>query len=62
MVKYQRGRIQKTFSLSLSLYLTEKKNTSVILVVGGGLVAKSCPTLVTPWTVACQPPLSMGIL
>ena len=27
---------------------------------GGGLVAKSCPTLVTPWTVACQIPLSMG--
>ena len=27
---------------------------------GGGLVAKSCPTLVTPWTVACQTPLSMG--
>ena len=27
---------------------------------GGGLVAKSCPTLVTPWTVVCQPPLSMG--
>ena len=26
----------------------------------GGLVAKSCPTLVTPWTVACQGPLSMG--
>ena len=23
------------------------------------LVAKSCPTLVTPWTVACQAPLSM---
>ena len=21
---------------------------------GGGLVAKSCPTFVTPWTVACQ--------
>ena len=30
------------------------------VVVGGGLVAKSCPTLVTPWTVACQAPLSMG--
>ena len=29
--------------------------------VGGvGLVAKSCPTLATPWTVACQAPLSMG--
>ena len=27
---------------------------------GGGLVAKSCPALVTPWTVARQAPLSMG--
>ena len=27
---------------------------------GGGLVTKSCPTLVTPWTVARQAPLSMG--
>ena len=27
---------------------------------GGGLVAKLCPTLVTPWTVTCQAPLSMG--
>ena len=26
----------------------------------GGLVTKSCPTLVTSWTVACQAPLSMG--
>ena len=26
----------------------------------GGLVAKLCPTLVTPWTVAHQAPLSMG--
>ena len=25
----------------------------------GGLVAKSCLTFVTPWTVACQAPLSM---
>ena len=25
-----------------------------------GLVAKLCPTLATPWTVACQAPLSMG--
>ena len=28
--------------------------------MGGGLVAKSCLTLVTPWTVAHQAPLSMG--
>ena len=27
---------------------------------GGGLVVKSCLILVTPWTVACQAPLSMG--
>ena len=27
---------------------------------GGGLVAKLCPTPVTPWTVAHQAPLSMG--
>ena len=26
---------------------------------GGGLVAKSCPTLATPWTVAHQAPPSM---
>ena len=24
------------------------------------LVTKSCPTLVNPWTVVCQAPLSMG--
>ena len=28
--------------------------------MGGCLVAKSCPTLETPWTVAHQTPLSMG--
>ena len=28
--------------------------------VGGGLVAKSCPTLATPWTVACEAPPSIG--
>ena len=27
---------------------------------GGGLVAKLCPTLATPWTVACHAPLSMA--
>ena len=29
-------------------------------VCGGGLVVKSCSTLVTPWTVAHQDPLSVG--
>ena len=27
---------------------------------GSGLVAKSCLTLTTPWTVACWTPLPMG--
>ena len=27
---------------------------------GGDLVAKSCPALANPWTIACQGPLSMG--
>ena len=27
---------------------------------GDGLVTRSCPTLATPWIVACQAPLSMG--
>ena len=27
---------------------------------GGGLVTKLCPTLATPWTIACQASLSMG--
>ena len=27
------------------------------LFIGGGLVTKSCPTLVTPWTIAHQAPL-----
>ena len=34
------------------------KNATVYMY--GGLVAKSCPTLGTPWTVAHQAPLSMG--
>ena len=33
---------------------------SKCLLFGGGLGAKSCLTLATPWTVAHQAPLSMG--
>ena len=28
--------------------------------MGGGLVAKLCPTLATPWAITCQAPLFMG--
>ena len=33
---------------------------SLKVLSGGGLVTKSCLTLVTPWTVASEVPLSMG--
>ena len=35
-------------------------SVSSISSYGGGEVAKSCLTLVNPWTVARQAPLSMG--
>ena len=28
---------------------------------GAGSATKSCPTLATPWSVACQAPLFMGL-
>ena len=31
-----------------------------VFICSDGLVIKSCPTLVTLWTIACQAPLSMG--
>ena len=45
--------------LSWKLRVKKKKLTHLnyLVVV---LVTKSCPTLVTPWTVALQAPLSMG--
>ena len=32
----------------------------VVYITGGSLVAKSHPTLMTPWIIACQAPLSVG--
>ena len=40
----------------LSIYPTDLKNQQLV----SSLVTKSCPTLVTPQTVACQAPLSTG--
>ena len=31
-----------------------------MMLVGGGLVAQSCPTVCNPWTVIHQAPLSIG--
>ena len=30
------------------------------MLIGAGLVAKSCPILATPWPVVCQAPLFIG--
>ena len=35
-------------------------NRVAVMKTNGDLVTKSCPTLVTPWTVVCQAPLSMA--
>ena len=43
-----------------SLPQSNMKLTSNCLVVIHALVTKSCPTLVTPWTVAHQAPLPIG--
>ena len=50
-------------SLSWLLSKTTKHNSCIYYDMsgGGGLVAKSCPTLANPLTAACQGPLSMGI-
>ena len=36
-------------------------NIYLFIICDGGLLAKSCPTLTIPWTVACQAPLVHGI-
>jgi len=43
-------------SLSHFIYIC----VCVCVYSGGGLVAKSCPILATPWTVAHQAPLTLG--
>ena len=43
-----------------SLCCSSETIAALLIGYGGGLVAKSCLTLVTPCIVACQAPLSMG--
>ena len=54
-----------TYSIFLNdpfifLFLTSLSEGHALVGHGGGLVAKSCLTLATPWTVAHQAPLFMG--
>ena len=41
-------------------WTARRSNQSILREIGGSLVAKLCPTLATPWTVAYQALLSMG--
>ena len=41
-------------------FRTFQTNKYTNIICGSGYVSKSCLTLATPWTVACQAPLSMG--
>ena len=53
-----------TFMFQISLFKSEGPNQTVFRINGGGgggLVTKSCPTLVIPWIVAHQAPLSVGL-
>ena len=45
------------FDPTMLLLKSESLN---IMCCGSGVVTQACPTRVTPWTVAHQPPLSMG--
>ena len=49
------SKINTTYICICSIYIL-----CVCVYMYGGLFAKSCPTLVTQWTVAWQAPLSMG--
>ena len=47
-------------ALPADFYQLSYQGSLKILHGGGGLFAQSCLTLATPWSVACQAPLSMG--
>ena len=67
-VTKSRTWLKHTQSIHYTLYDSGRKIseaftwvvTNNAYIPGGSLVAKSCPTLSTPWIVACQAPLSMG--
>ena len=54
------GRMDTCVWMAESLPCSPETIILLISYGGGGLVAKSCPTLATPWTVARQASLSMG--
>ena len=54
----QESSLQSSFPLQATQTYISRIQSVVVVVVG--LVEKLCLTLLTPWTVACQAPLSVG--
>ena len=55
------GKVSIFFSQNRKACFTKHSETASDVRGSGGLVDKSCPTLVTLWTVAHQAPLSMEL-
>ena len=53
-------RIQPLILIKLFKELKLNNISLIFIYICGGLVTKSCPILVTLWTVACQASLSIG--
>ena len=51
------ARVLEWGAIAFSSIIT---NTILFCIKSGSLVTKFCPTLPTPWTIACQAPLSVG--
>ena len=52
-----------SYTVEITSHIYRFLSSPILITVcggGGGLVTKSCLTLATPWTAACQAPLSMG--
>ena len=52
--------VNDSYSYSVPNFESSRISVLKISYFGDGLVTKSCPALVTPWTVARQAPLSVG--
>ena len=59
LIQTMKKNVQKEANSNVKKVISSPKHT-ISLMVGGGLVAKLCPSAVTPWTAARQVPLPVG--
>ena len=60
IIQRHKAQTDERFTRERKPVLLEDNEDNVGNYLYGGLVAKSCPTIATLWTVAHQAPLSMG--